>query len=168
MKRRYDDPDERKRRQESRYIGMVRSVFKVCQRQAVPLYSSKFSRRDFTLWQHIALIVLMQRVRKSYREYVQDYLTTTEMLLDVLGLSKLPHFTTIEKFLLRVPSTLLERVLGGFVCLTRIRSQTFSPDSSGFSPNHVSRYYALRIRRDILTSTMMKKQVRQKERSEKR
>lgn len=164
MKRRYDDPDERKRRQESRYIGMVRAVFKVCRRQAVPLYSSKFSRRDFTLWQHIALIVLMQRVRKSYREYVQDYLTTTERLLDVLGLAKLPHFTTMEKFLLRVPSTLLERVLGGFVRVTRIRSQTFSPDSSGFSPNHVSRYYALRIRRDILTS--MKRQVRQKERSE--
>ncbi|MDG7018267.1 MAG: hypothetical protein JRN73_07950 [Nitrososphaerota archaeon] len=166
MKRKYDDPEERARRQESRYIGMVRSVFKVCRRQAVPLYSSKFSRRDFTLWQHVALLVLMQRVRKSYREYVQDYLTTTERLLDVLGLSRLPHFTTIEKFVLRVPSILLERVLGGFVCLTRIRSQTFSPDSSGFSPSHVSRYYALRIKRDILSS--MKRQVRQKERSEKR
>ena len=166
MKRRYDDPDERKRRQESRYIGMVRSVFKVCQRQAVPLYSSKFSRRDFTLWQHIALLVLWQRVRKSYREYVQDYLTTTERLLDVLGLSKLPHFTTIEKFLLRVPSTLLERVLGGFVCLTRIRGQVFAPDSSGFSPHHASHYYALRIKKDILSS--MRRQVRQKEKKEKR
>ena len=78
---------------------MVRAIFKVCQRQAIPLYSSKYSRRDFTLWQHIALIALMQRVRKSYREYIDDYLTTTEKLVQVLGLSKLPHFTTIEKFL---------------------------------------------------------------------
>ena len=37
------------------------------------------------------------------------------------GLSKLPHFTTIEKFVLRVPGTLLERVMGGFVLLTKIR-----------------------------------------------
>ena len=145
---------------------MVRAVFKVCQRQAVPLYSNKYSRRDFTLWQHIALLVLMQRMRKSYREYRNDFLTVTEKLVLVLGLSKLPHFTTIEKFVLRVPSTLLERVMGGFVLLTRIRGQVFSPDSSGFSPSHVSRYYALRIKRDILSS--MKRQVRQKERSEKR
>jgi len=89
MKRKYDDSEERKRkRQRSRYIGMVRAVFKVCRRQTVPLYSSKYSKKDFTLWQHIALLALMQRVRKSYREHVQDYLTTTEKLIWVLGLSK--------------------------------------------------------------------------------
>ena len=154
----------RKKKEESRYIRMVKAVFKVCQRQAVPLYLSRFSRKDFTLWQHIALVMLMQRVRKSYREYVYDYLTTTERLLDVLGLSKIPHFTTIEKFLLRVPGTLLESVIGGFLGLTRARWQVFSPDSSGFSPHHASHYYALRTKRDILSS--MRKQVRQKERSE--
>jgi hypothetical protein len=153
-----------KKKEESRYIRMVRAIFKVCRRQAIPLYSSKYSRKDFTLWQHIALLALMQRVRKSYREYVDDYLTTTEKLVSVLGLSKLPHFTTIEKFLLRVPGTLLERVMGGFIGLTRIRSQVFAPDSSGFSPHHASHYYALRIKRDILSS--MKKQVKQKERKE--
>src|SRR5580700_1896009 len=152
-----------KRREESRYIRMVRAIFKVCQRQAVPLYSSRFSRKDFTLWQHIALIALMQRIRKSYREYVDDYLTTTERLLDVLGLSRIPHFTTIEKFLLRVSGTLLESVIGGFLGLTRIRWQLFSPDSSGFSPHHASHYYVLRTKKegDILSS--MRKQVRQKE-----
>ena len=153
-----------KKKEESRYIRMVRAIFKVCRRQAIPLYSSKYSRKDFTLWQHIALLALMQRVRKSYREYVDDYLTTTERLLDVLGLSKLPHFTTIEKFLLRVPGTLLERVMGGFIGLTRVRMQVFAPDSSGFSPHHASHYYALRIKRDILSS--MRRQVKQKERKE--
>jgi hypothetical protein len=165
MKRKYDDPEERrKKRQESRYIGMVRAVFKVCQRQAVPLYSSKYSRRDFTIWQHIALLVLMQRMRKSYREYRNDFLTVTDRLVGVLGLSKLPHFTTIEKFALRASSTLLERVMGGFVNLTRIRSQVFSPDASGFTLHRTSHYYALRIKRDILSS--MSKQVELKERRE--
>ena len=162
--KRKDGVISRKRREESRYIRMVKAVFKVCQRQCVPLYSSRFSRKDYTLWQHVALIALMQRIRKSYREYVGDYLTTTERLLDVLGLSKIPHFTTIEKFLLRVPGTLLERVLGGFVLLTRIGYQVFSPDSSGFSPHHASHYYALRTKKDF--SSGMKKQVKQKERSE--
>jgi hypothetical protein len=143
---------------------MVKAIFKVCQRQAVPRYSSKYSRKDYTLWQHIALVALMQRIRKSYREYVNDYLTTTERLLDVLGLSKIPHFTTMEKFLLRVPGTLLVSVIGGFLGLTRVRWQPFSPDSSGFSPHHASHYYVLRTKRDILSS--MRKQVALKERSE--
>ena len=121
-----DDVVSQKSKEESRYIRMVRGIFNVCRRQCVPLYSSKFSRKDFTLWQHIALIALMQRVRKSYREYVDDYLTTTEKLLAVLGLSKIPHFTTIDKFVLRVPGVLLERVIGGFIHLTRIRKQVFS------------------------------------------
>ena len=163
--KRKDDVVSRRRKEESRYIRMVKAIFKVCQRQRIPLYSNKYSRKDFTLWQHIALVALMQRVRKSYREYVDDYLTTTEKLLRVLGLTrKLPHYTCIEKFVLRVPGTLLERVLGGFVHLTRIRMQVFSPDSSGFSPSHASHYYALRIKSDILSS--MKRQVRLKERSE--
>jgi hypothetical protein len=165
-KKKKDGAVSKKRKEESRYIRMVKAIFKVCQRQAVPRYSNKYSRKDFTLWQHIALAALMQRIRKSYREYVNDYLTTTEKLVSVLGLSKLPHFTSIEKFLLRVPSTLLERVMGGFIGLTRIRSQVFAPDSSGFSPHHASHYCALRIKRDILSS--MKKQVKQKERKESR
>jgi hypothetical protein len=53
---RKDDDDERKRKQESRYIKMVKSIFKACRRQAIPLYSGKYSRKDFTLWQHIALV----------------------------------------------------------------------------------------------------------------
>jgi hypothetical protein len=36
-----------KRREESRYIRMVKAIFKVCQRQAVPRYSSKYSRKDY-------------------------------------------------------------------------------------------------------------------------
>ena len=45
MKKRHDEPEERRRRQESRYIGMVRAVFEVCKRQCIPLYSSKYSGR---------------------------------------------------------------------------------------------------------------------------
>jgi len=164
IKKKKDGAVSEKRKKESRYIRMVRAIFKVCRRQAVPLYSSKYSRKDFTLWQHIALLALMQRVRKSYREYANDFLTVATRLVSALGLSKLPHFTTVEKFLLRVPGTLLERVMGGFVHLTRVRMQVFSPDSSGFSPHRASHYYVLRTKRDILSS--MRRQIRQKERSE--
>jgi hypothetical protein len=68
---------------------------------------------------------------------------------------------------MRVPGTLLESVIGGFLGLTRIRWQVFSPDSSGFSsPHHASHYYILRTKKDDILSSSMRKQVRQKEGSE--
>ena len=45
--------DDDLRVRESRYIRMVKAIFHVCRRQGIPPYSSKYSRRDFTLWQHI-------------------------------------------------------------------------------------------------------------------
>ena len=152
------DEEEESKCRENRYIRMVKAIFKVCKRQNIPLYSSRYSRKDFTLWQHIAL---MQRIRKSYREYTYDFLTIADKLLEAIGLAKIPHFTTIEKFMLRIPSMLLERVIGGFILLTRVRKQLFAPDSSGFSLHHASIYYALRIKKDVLSS--MKKQVKLKE-----
>ena len=152
MTRKNRKDDDERRRRVSRYIRVVRAVFKACRRQRVPLYSSKFSRRDFTQWQHIALLVLWQRMRKSYREYVNDLLPVADTLVEELGLSKLPHFTTLQKFMLRVSSTLLERVMGGFVLLTRVRRQVFGIDSSGFSMRHASYYYyALRVKRYVLS-----------------
>ena len=139
---------------------MIKAVLTVCRRQHIPLYSSKYSRKDFTLWQFIALLVLMQRTRKSYREFVDDFLTVTEKIVSTLGLSKLPHYTSLDKFALRVSSILLERVMGGFLYLVRARKQVFGADSSGFAPNHVSYYYSLRIKRDILRS--MRKQANAK------
>ena len=64
----------------------------------------------------------MQRIRKSYREYTYDFLIIADKLLEAIGLSKIPHFKTIEKFMLRIPSMLLERVIGGFILLTRVRN----------------------------------------------
>jgi hypothetical protein len=151
MTRKNRKDDDGDRRRTSRYIRMVRAVFKVCRHQHVPLYSSKFSRRDYTQWQHIALLALWQRMRKSYREYVNDLLPVADALVEELGLPRLPHFTTIEKFMLRISSTLLERVMGGFVLLARVRRQVVGVDSTGFSLHHASYYYSLKIKRDILS-----------------
>ena len=150
-------------KQESRYLRIVRSVFIVCKRQAIPLYSSKYSRKDFTLWQHIAILVLFQRISKSYREYVVDWLPVSTAIVEALGLKKkLPHYTTLEKFSLRVSSALLEKVMGGFLFLVRCRKRDLGTDSTGMACSHVSTYYALRIKRDIQASMRKQAEARNK------
>jgi hypothetical protein len=156
--------DEEEKRKESRYLRIVRSVFIVRKRQAIPLYSSKYSRKDFTLWQHIAILVMFQRIGKSYREFVDDWLPVSNAIVEALGLKKeeLPHYTALEKFGLRVSSVLLEGVMGGFLLLVRCRKQDLGTDSTGMACSNVSTYYALRIKRDIQASMRKQAEARNK------
>jgi hypothetical protein len=154
---------KKRSRQESRYLRIVRAVFIVCKRQHIPLYSSKYSRKDFSIWQHIAILVMFQRIGKSYREFVDDWLSVSNAIVEALGLKKkLPHYTTLEKFGLRVSSILLEKVMGGFLFLVRCRKQDLGTDSTGMACSHVSTYYALRIKRDIQASMRKQAEARNK------
>lgn len=47
---------------------------------------------------------MFQRIGKSYREFVDDWLPVSNAIVEALGLKKekLPHYTTLEKFGLRV------------------------------------------------------------------
>jgi len=104
-------------------------------------------------------------MRKSYREYRNDFLTVTDRLVGVLDLSK--QAATLHNHREVRPACLFHppgEGDGGFVNLTRVRSQVFSPDASGFTLHRASHYHALRIKRDILSS--MRRQVKQKERRE--
>jgi hypothetical protein len=66
-------------------------------RAALPPYSSKFSKKDFTRHQHFALLALKTFLGIGYRDVV-DYLRDWSDLRDALELKKLPHFTTLQKF----------------------------------------------------------------------
>jgi hypothetical protein len=66
-------------------------------RAALPPYSSKFSKRDFTRHQLFAALALKTFLRTDYRGIVA-YLRDWSDLRDALGLTKVPHFTTLQKF----------------------------------------------------------------------
>ena len=72
-------------------------------RQALPTYSSRFSRRDFTLAQHFACLVLKSFFRTDYRG-ISAILTDLPDLCATLGLEKVPHFTTLHKAHARILS----------------------------------------------------------------
>ena len=70
-------------------------------REALPAYSSKFSRKDFTQHQLFALLVLKTFFKTDYRGLVQ-LLTDFRELRDDLGLDKIPHYSTLCKALPRL------------------------------------------------------------------
>src|SRR5262245_11990355 len=65
-------------------------------REAIPAYSSKFSRKDFTQHQLFALLALKTFLKTDYRGLVQMLVDFRELRED-LGLDKPPHFSTLCK-----------------------------------------------------------------------
>jgi hypothetical protein len=65
-------------------------------REAIPAYSSKFSRKDFTQHQLLALLALKTFLKTDYRGLVQMLVDFRELRED-LGLDKPPHFSTLCK-----------------------------------------------------------------------
>lgn len=70
-------------------------------RAALPAHSSKYSRKDFTQYQLVALLAVKQFLRVGYRGLVA-YLRDWAELRQALGLAKVPHFTTAQKALARL------------------------------------------------------------------
>lgn len=64
-------------------------------RDALPVYSSPFSRHDFTQHQLFAILVLRQFFKTDYRGVVQ-LLEDLADLRRVLKLKKVPHYSTLK------------------------------------------------------------------------
>ena len=72
-------------------------------REALPAYSSPFSRKDFSQHQLFAILVLRQFFKTDYRG-IYRLLEDLADLHEVLGLEKVPHYSTLcyaEKRLLK-------------------------------------------------------------------
>lgn len=80
--------------------SMSKSAVKVARealatgRAALPEYGSRYSRRDYTQAQLFALLVLRQFFRTDYRGVVALVAEWSE-LRQVLGLTKVPHYSTL-------------------------------------------------------------------------
>ena len=74
-------------------VALARKAVEVA-RQAIPAYASKFSKRDFTQHQLLAMLVLEQFFRTDDRGIVA-LLNDLSDLRDVLELKKIPHATTL-------------------------------------------------------------------------
>jgi hypothetical protein len=76
-------------------LALAREALAVGTR-ALPQYTSVRSRHDFTCPQLFAILVLRQFFRTDYRGTVA-LLEDFAALREVLGLTKVPHFTTLQK-----------------------------------------------------------------------
>src|SRR5438270_14042019 len=67
-----------------------------CAAAALPPYSSKYSKRDFTQHQLFALLALREFLRQDYRG-LEQLLKDWSDLCQALGLAKVPDHSTLQK-----------------------------------------------------------------------
>lgn len=123
----------------------------------LPEHSSKFSRKDFTQHQLLALAILKQKTDEDYRDTVDSIGSD---LMGAMGLAKIPHFTTLQKFIKRIDSQVLDALIAVIAILVignhPLKGAVVGIDSSGYPASHASSYFVRRIRRTPTRKTFLK------------
>src|SRR5262245_55482079 len=76
-------------------LAFARQALEIA-RATLPAYSSKFSKKDFTLHQHFAILALKTFLKTDYRG-IEAQLHDWSDLRDELGLAKVPDHSTLKK-----------------------------------------------------------------------
>jgi hypothetical protein len=133
-----------------RYISFLTVTLNSIQASGIPLYSSEYSRRDYTQHQLLAINILKIYFKAGYRE-ILDKIEAMDSLKTQLGLTRLPHHTTLYRFFTRFDSKSFNRVFRTVIALfyrSRNRVPIIAIDSSGFRTSHFSLYYSVRTGKD--------------------
>jgi IS5 family transposase len=130
---------------DSYFLKFTRACWDVVSRE-VPEYSSKYSRKDYTLQQHVAMLCLKIKFKKKYREIV-DLVGLMPDVREIIGLEKIPHHTTIDKVFLKLKNL----VLSILFTATAGKKEPIdgSIDGTGFDRRHSSRHYTKRCKLTI-------------------
>ena len=130
---------------ESRYVKLASTIYRVLRNSRIPLFLHKKSNHIFTVWQNIVLVTIRQYEGKSYRMFV-EWLIEAYYLRLFLQLSRIPHFTTLQKFTDRINSTLLGKIISSFILFTDTRHIFTGINATGFKITHASKYYIIKTR----------------------
>ena len=123
-------------------IRFAKSILNALRIRQIRLYGHKFSKKTYTLHQHAVLLAVREFNKgmgfRLFCEILPDY----SLLLEYLGLEKIPHFTTLHKVSLRLKGKLVESIFLGFARRAKFRAGI---DSTGLSLQHSTYYYEKRL-----------------------
>ncbi len=126
-------------------------LFKITELQ---LYSCKFSKKKFSQFQHMFLLVYKQFRKFTYEELLTD-IADNHSLRAYLGLNKLPHYTTLIKFAQRLPLKILDKLVLAFKKLIP-QPKKVAIDATGISLDNASLHYCKRIGKSSKKRPFMK------------
>ena len=139
---------------ENKYKKVADFCYKLFQMTELKLYSHKFSKKVFTQYQHLFLLIYKQSRKFTYEELLNDIAGNKE-LRTYIGLNKLPHYTTLIKFAKRLPLKMIDKLIIAFKKLIP-EPKKVAIDATGISLDNASLHYCKRIEKTVKKRPFMK------------
>jgi len=127
----------------SKYIKFVDTSLETVQPLRLKLYSCKYSKHFYTQHQLLVLILLKEYISTDYLNFV-ELIDLMSYIKEKLALDKIPHFTTLQKFVTRVQSSLFNLLLSRILKLLYLYRENVSVaaiDATGFTSSYASYYF---------------------------
>ena len=147
------------KRSSGRFINFIKHAYSLVQSTRLTPYSCKYSRKDYTQHQRLTLFLFKEYRKEDYRTVIWN-LEEMDRIRAALGLTTLPHLTTLKKLLCRITplhfNHLLKNTRKLFYSEDDVLSIT-AIDSSGFASGYCSHYYSERtgkIRKHFLETSI--------------
>ena len=150
---------ETTKRLASRNIRFIRAAFSIVKAIRITPYSCKYSKKIYTQYQLLVLILFKDYRNQHYRDFIED-IGDMETIQQELELSAVPHFTTLQKFFSRIKTLYLRYAFGKTLNLFYSNNDPIpitAIDSSGFTSGYSSHYYSIRtgkIRKHFLKTSI--------------
>jgi hypothetical protein len=130
-------------------LAFARTALEVS-RAVLPPYRTRFSKHQFTQPQLLAIVCLMRYEDWTFRE-AEVRLSEHRELRQILGLSRVPDFTTLHRFLQRLEGQSIDRAVGETVRRMRCgrgrchRRARVAVDGTGLAQGAVSTFFVRRL-----------------------
>jgi len=126
----------------SKFLVFINLAIELC--RCLPLYFSKHSRKDFTVHQLLILLVIKQKLKCSYDTLIDD-LKTRPFVIQLIGLKKLPHSSTLKKFAKRLKAEIIYYLLEDCAANIKKNKLKLAVDATGLHIEDGSFHYRKRL-----------------------
>jgi hypothetical protein len=113
-------------------------------REVLPAYSCRKSKHTYKQHQLAVAWCLMKYLKSDYRR-VMELVKLMPALRQAMGIDKTPHFTTVNKFFLRMNTPVIHDVMAQTNQLFPGHENTVAIDATGYSSNRASSHYLWRV-----------------------
>ncbi len=120
-------------------------VDQICEICNIPKFFRYVQKKTYTNYQHLFLLVAKEHSKYDYRTFIESLYDSK--IPQYIGIKKIPHFTTLQKFAQRLPAIIVDRLIFSTRKFFQ-QGKILGADSTGLELDHASSHYCKRIDRE--------------------